>query len=55
MIRSWLFRALNRADRDYPRYERVIETAGTVTAIVVYLFFIAAGGVREVLMRRGRT
>ena len=55
MIRSWLFRALNRCDRNYPRYERVAEAASTVTAIVVYLFFIAAGGVREVLMRMERS
>lgn len=53
MIRSWLFRALNRADRDYPRYERVIEAAGTVTAIVVF-YSVAAVALARFAMRRGK-
>lgn len=42
MIRALLFRALNRADAEFPRYERALETAGTVAAIGLYATVVTA-------------
>jgi hypothetical protein len=43
VIRALLFRALNRADREYPRFERVIADAATITAVGLYCVVVATG------------
>jgi hypothetical protein len=46
-MKSWLFRALNRADIEFPRFEGAIRFASTIAAIGLYTATMATAAFLE--------